>query len=56
MVKPRGAFLYSNLNARLNTVEPRYIKRSANGLAIFVCYNEVSLYRGFFPHILLFLG
>ena len=48
MVKPRGAFVYSNLNTRLNTVEPRYIKRSAKGLAIFVCYNEVSLYQGLF--------
>ena len=48
MVKPRGAFVYSNLNTRLNTVEPRYIKRSVKGLAIFVCYDEVSLYQGFF--------
>ena len=32
MVKPRGAFVYSNLNTRLNTVEPRYIKWSAKGL------------------------
>ena len=56
MVKPRGAFVYSNLNTRLNTVEPRYIKWSAKGLTKLVCCNEVSVYRGSFPSILLFLG
>ena len=35
-------------------VEPRYDER-AKGLAKYVRYNEVSLYRGFF-HILLLLG
>ena len=38
----------------IHTVAPRY--NEGQGLAIFVRYDEVSLYRGTFPYILLLLG
>ena len=58
MVKPRGAFVYSNLNTRLNTVEPRYIKRTEvpRDWQYLFAITKFRYIKVYFPHILLFLG